>query len=143
MNKLLLGSLVLLFAHTAKAEGLGDQIQTALLGRVSLVEQFGNHGSKRTAAVDNIISVGKFQGRTIIQGQGGLGKENSEGGPVDWIYGAQVRLDPFITPRLNISDAYTFLKALEYGPAIHHHSINHEWIGYFQVGYGFGPNPQP
>lgn len=124
----------------AQAEPLGDMITTTLLSRVSAVSQFRS-GETRAAAVDSIILIGKYEGKSILHLQAGFSKDPTTDENASFIYGAQLRLDPFVNAKLNLPDAWQFLKSLEHGPALHWDQKEKIWIGSYQVGLAFGLNP--
>jgi hypothetical protein len=142
MKKIAFGLFLMFSVGIAKAEPLGDIIKTTLLGRVSAVSQFRNGGTK-AAAVDSIILIGSYKGRSLIHIQGGFNKDTTTGENATFIYGVQVRFDPFINEKLNLPASWEFLRSLEHGPAIHYDTDKKGWYGSYQVGLGFGLNPQP
>lgn len=144
MRKMIVIAAGLLFAacQMGMCQGIGEQITTTLLSRVSAVSQFRN-GETRAAAVDSVVLIGKYQGRSILHLQAGWTKDTTTGENASFIYGAQFRLDPFVNEKLNLPEAWQFLRSLEHGPAIHYNRDLKGWYGSYQVGLAFGLNPQP
>lgn len=134
--------LLLASCQAGFCEPLGDLVKTTLLDRVSAVSQFQN-GQTLAAAVDSIVLIGSYHGRSLLQIQGGFNKDTTSDENGSFIYGAQFRLDPFVTERLNLPTAWEFLRSLEFGPALHYNDDKNGWYGSFQVGLGFGLKPQP
>lgn len=140
MKKMILAMLLLLAPSMSRADGIWDMIKASLIDHVSAVSQVGD-GHTKAAAVDSIIRIGKWNGQSILNLQAGFNKDLGEEDTTHLIYGGQIRLDPFITPKLNLPEHWVFLKNIEYGPAMHYDQRNSVWYGYFQAGWVFGQNP--
>lgn len=149
MKKLLMMGMIMMMGMTNLvradgASGMGgfsDLIKSTLIDHVSVVSQLGN-GHTRTAAVDSIILIGKYKERSILQIQGGFNRDIQVDDTTHTIWGAQLRLDPFLNDKLNLPESWTFLKSLEWGPALHYDTRKSGWYGYVQLGLAFGLQPK-
>lgn len=149
MKKLLF--MFMLFAiPSVHAIELGDYIKTTLLDNVTLSGLYGvrdsDQGAPKLAMTDSIIQIGRYKGSSLISLQAGFfgntqedtGEENAA---VNWVFGGQFRLDPFVKERMPIQPTWEFLKSLQFGPAVFYDKTNHKWLPSLQVGLSFDLDP--
>lgn len=140
MKKLIALFALLLSSSTFAWELPGD-IQTAILGKVSTVTQFGENS--KLALTDTIISVGKYNGKEIIDGQIGfsgiINNENKDVSGANFIAGATLRMDTLLP--FKFTDDYSFLKSIQHGPSCFYDFREKEFYLTYQVGLAFNLDP--
>lgn len=145
----IIGCLVFVFmAVTARAD-IGTDIKKSLLDHVDTVSLFGigrqSKGPTKLAMVDSVIRIGNYAGDSILDLQAGFFGDTKpvqgETQAVNWIYGAQLRIDPFLKNKLPVPPEWEFLKALEQGPSVFYNSTGKEWFYGYEMGLSFGLSP--
>lgn len=117
MKKLMVGVVALLFCGSVKALDITDQIKLTLIDHVSVANQV-KEGDSRVVMVDSIVLIGKHEGRSIFDLQGGIaGDARPEAGQsgINWIAGGFLKVSTFTKDKLKLADHWAFLNSLEYG----------------------------
>lgn len=150
MRKMIVVLMLSLFAAPAvHATGLGDYIQATLLDNIVASGIYGfrdrDQGPAKIALTDSVIKLGKYQGSSIVDLQIGMfGNSNEpvdENQAVNYIFGAQFRLDPYVKSKLPLQPEWEFLKSIQFGPSVFYDATNHKWLPGLQVGLSFDLNP--
>lgn len=149
MKKALVALCLLFCASMVQAVEIGDYIKATLLDNVSAMSMYGfagnDQGPARLSLVDSIFKIGKFDKASIVDVQAGFfGNANDVSGEsqfAHWIYGAQLRIDPFVKHYIPLPAQWEFLHAIQHGPvAFYDATEKDEFFGY-SVGLSFDLQP--
>lgn len=143
MKKLLAVVVLLLSCGSVQALDVTDQIKLSLLDHVVAANQIAD-GGNRVVLVDTIVLIGKHNGRSILDLQGGIaGDSRPEADEVgiNWLGGAFFKISSLIRDQVHFADQYKFLNALEYGLFVNRDFTQKEWVSGIQVGLAFSLNP--
>lgn len=141
MKKMLIASLLLLFAHNVKAAGLWDQIEAAFVGNAKIATEFTTQGKTNVQYLDNFIEIGHIYGDSHVAALdfGGQGEITSDGHFVGGAFttGGKLHLAPFIKHTINLQPQYAFLMNLELDARGSYDWTNHNPHWGIVVGYPF------
>lgn len=129
-----------LFSSTSFAWELPGDIKTQILGNVSAVTQFGDNS--KLALTDTMISIGKQNGKSILDGQvgfAGVVGDNQDVSGANFIAGLLLRVDALLP--VKFSDDYLFLQSIQHGPSVFYDTREKEFYLNYQVGIAFGLDP--
>ena len=149
MKKVLMLLAAMTMAGAANAVELGEYIKATLLDNVVTSGIYGirqeDRGPAKLALTDTIIRVGRYQNSSIVDLQAGFfGNANEvpeENQAVNWIFGAQLRLDPLVKSKVPLDHDWEFLKSVQFGPSVFYDATNSKWLPGFQVGLSFNLEP--
>lgn len=142
MKKALVVVVALLFASVAKAENL---IVSTLLDHVGLITQFKS-GETKLALVDSVVRIGNTKGKSILDLQLGFnGETKPEAGEVsgaNLLAGGFLKISSLIGSKVNFPEHWSFLRSLEYGPAVSYDFREEKTFFSFQAGLAFSLSPK-
>lgn len=141
MNKLLIGSLLLLLSNNVRAAGLLDQIEASFVGNAKLATEFTTEGKTNVQYLDNFIEIGHIYGDQHVAAfdLGGQGEITSDGHFVGGAFttGGKIHLAPFIKNTIKLQPQYAFLMNLEIDARASYDWTNHHPNYGIVVGYPF------
>jgi len=140
--KKLLFAVALLFVASARGE---DLITSTLLDHVMPVTQFKS-GETKLALMDSVIQIGSYDGRSILDLQAGFSGETKpepgEASGMNLIAGGFLKLNSVVGDAVKFPPQWSFLNALEYGPAYNYDFREKSSYLSFQVGMAFKLTPK-
>lgn len=112
MKRLLLVVIAFLgLSVVAKADGIGDQIKTSLLGQIQPIHQYTTHGDSRIALLDDVLQIGHFKGEYLGFAQVGPSTTVGSGdGRIEgYLIGGSFNWSPVIRSFVNLPSGWRFL----------------------------------
>lgn len=142
MNKLLIGSMLLLLSHNIQASPLTDQIDAAFVGNAKIATEFTTHGKTVVEFLDNFTEIGHiYKGDHLAAlDLGGQGEINSDTGHFDgvaWTTGAKIHLAPFIRNTVHLTPEWQFLNTIEVDARGAYNWTDHRPQYALSIGYPF------
>lgn len=118
MKKMLLGSLILLFAHTVRAQSLWDQIDAAFVGNAKTAIAFTSHGKTKAQFLDNFTEIGHIYKTDHIAaidlgGEGTIDSSTGKFVATAWTTGGKIHLAPYLKNSISLNPEWQFLANLE------------------------------
>ena len=130
----------------AHALQIGDQLKLSLLDHAMIATQVDEHGDIQTALVDSVILIGRHNGYSILDIQGGIfgnaRPETVDEAGIKWAAQAFLKIHPFTRDNLRLADQYKFLNSLNYGLVGGYNITDEDWYGRLQFALEFGADPK-
>lgn len=122
-----------------------DYIKGTLLENVQTRVFFAQEETQ-IQLVDTVIQIGKYKGSSILDLELGLGNEtnpNNREEELNFLYGATLRVDPYLRPVLNLPEHWEFLRSLRHGVAVFYDEESKDVEFGYTFGLAFDLNPTP